>query len=246
MYKFRAIAEEIYNFLKEENVKDALTAIKRNLEREKTNKLRFTKTPLLNSIGEHLGKLLLKEAFKYERLLELWKKGERDERLIVIGALGKIAKKDYDGVKKTMLKMLEDISDWESCDQMALRVVTTLALQNSNEIFSMMEEWIKSDNKWLRRLAVATIPPYIRASKNESQICLAFISRAMDEKDREVKKAIAWALREISKKDMHKVFEFLKSRASSNNKNTRWIVKEGMRKLDKHLQDELKSIMERD
>ncbi len=188
MHKSRAIAEEIYNFLKEENVKDALRAIRINLEREKTDKLRFTKTPLLNSIGEHLGKLLLKEAFKHERLLELWEKGERDERLIVIGALGKIAKKDYDGVKKTMLKMLEDISDWESCDQMALRVVATLALQNSNETFSMMEEWIKSDNKWLRRLAVAVIPPYIRARKNESQTCLALINRVMFEEETDVKK----------------------------------------------------------
>jgi len=39
-------------------------------------------------------------------------------------------------------------------------------------IFPVLSEWIKSDDKWLRRLAVATIPPYIRARKNEAKVCL--------------------------------------------------------------------------
>lgn len=72
-----------------------------------------------------------------------------------------------------------------------------------------MEEWIKSENKWIRRLAIATIPPYIRAKPEESMICLEFLERVMYEEDKDVKKAIGWALREVSKKDPESVFKFL-------------------------------------
>ena len=98
--------------------------------KRETDKLQFTKTPLLNSIGQELGKLLIKEDWKFERLMEMWKEGKRDERLIVISALEKVSKKDYENSKQFVLNVLEDISDWEICDQLALRVIVNLAVQN--------------------------------------------------------------------------------------------------------------------
>jgi 3-methyladenine DNA glycosylase AlkD len=46
---------------------------------------------------------------------------------------------------------------------------------------------------------VATIPPYIKARKMKSVICLEFLDKVMEE-DKDVKKTIGWALREITKK----------------------------------------------
>ena len=66
----------------------------------------------------------------------------------------------------------------------------------------------------------------------------------MREEDKEVKKAIGWALREITKKDGKAVYEFLKKWVESGDKNTRWIIKEGMKKLDKKYQNELKALMD--
>ena len=237
----KEIAKLIYDGLKKGDIKLTLSLISKELEEEKTDKLKFTKTPLLNSIGQELGKLLLEEDWKFERLLKLWKKGKRDEKLIVVSALGKISKKDYENSKQFVLKILDDISDWEICDQLALRVIVNLVVQNQKEIFSLMERWINSENKWLRRLAVATVPPYIRARKIESKICLEFLDKTMREKDRDVKKAISWALREVAKKDPKSVFEFLKMRAKVDDKNTKWIIKDGMKKLSEEEQKELKS-----
>ena len=61
-----------------------------------------------------------------------------------------------------------------------------------------------------RRLAVATILPYIRAKNEETKICLEILNSVMKEKDKDVKKAIGWALREISKKNEEETFNFLK------------------------------------
>lgn len=162
----KAIAKSIYDGLRKRDIESTLSLISEELKEEKTGKLKITKTPLLNSIGQELGKLLIEESWKFERLLELWKRGKRDERLIVISALEKLSKKDYDNSKQFVFEILDDIADWEICDQLALRVIVNLAIQNQKEIFSLMERWINSENKWLRRLAVATIPPYIRAREN--------------------------------------------------------------------------------
>ena len=239
----KEIAKLIYDGLKKGDVELTLSLISKELEKEKTDKLRFTKTPLLNSIGQELGELLIMENWKFEKLLRLWKKGKRDERLIVISALEKISKKNYENSKQFVLKILDDISDWEICDQLALRVIVNLAIQNQKEIFYLTEQWINSENKWLRRLAVAIIPPYIRARKTESNICLEFLNKTMREKDRDVKKAISWALREVTKKDPKSVFKFLQKWAKVDNKNTKWIIKEGMKKLLEKEQKELKSLI---
>ncbi len=235
----KEIARQIYEELKKEN--GTIKAILKEIEKEKTAKLHMTKTPFLNSIGNEFGKLLLREEEKFEMLLKLWKIGKRDERLIVIAALGRISEHDYEWTKKFVLGILEDISDWEICDQLALKVMVNLATKNQEEMFSMMEKWIKAENKWIRRLAIATIPPYIRARPQNAEMCLEFLNDAMQDEDKDVKKAIGWALREISKKDSKAVFEFLMKWAKVE--NMRWIVKEGMKKLPKEEKEKLVALM---
>ncbi len=239
----KEIARIIYKKLKEEGVESAILSITKVLEAEKTEKLQITKTPLLNSIGQELGRLLKKENWKFEKLKKLWKNGKREERLITISALGEIGKKEYEAVKEFVLDIIEDIPDWEICDQLALRVVVNLAKQNKEEMFSIMEKWVLSKNKWIRRLAVATIPPYIRAIPQDSKRSLTLLENVMKEEDKEVKKAVGWALREVTKKDPKSVFGFLKKWVKNNDKNTKWIIKDGMKKLTKENQDILKSLL---
>ena len=78
---------------------------------------------------------------------------------------------------------------------------------------------------------MASIATYIRARPSDAEHCLKIVENLMEEEDRDVRKAVAWALREISKKNPRKVYDFLQKYISSRNKNTRWIVKEGSRKL---------------
>jgi 3-methyladenine DNA glycosylase AlkD len=236
----KSLAKLIYEKLKEYKISQILSLISEKLKKEKTNKLQFTKTSLLTLIGQKLGKLLIEEKEKFEKLKKLWEEGKRDEKLIVISALEKISKNDYENSKQFVLKVYKDISDWEVCDQLALRVVTNLAVHNQEEIFSLMKEWIKSEDKWVRRLAVATIPPFIRAKSTEIKICLEFLDKLMEEKDKDVKKAIGWALREITKKSSEAVFNFLKKWTNTQNKDTIWIIKEGMKKLSSKEQEKLR------
>ncbi len=239
----KEIAGKICEKLKKEGVGGAVGLLEKLLRSEKTEKMRFTKTTLLNAAGKELGKLLSGEEQKFEWLKGIWKNGARDGKLIVISALGYLAKKNYVDVKKFVLSVINDIRDWEICDQMALRVVSVLSLQNKKEMFSLAEKWKKSENKWVRRLAFAMIPPYVRKSPADFAICLELLSGTENEKDRDVKKAIGWALREITKKNPEAVFEFLSNWAKLKNKNANTIIKDGMKKLPEQYRAKLNSEM---
>jgi 3-methyladenine DNA glycosylase AlkD len=205
------------------------------------NALNLTPTPLLISTGKELGKMLIKDEWGFSRLMDLWKKGGRDEKLIVILALRELLKKDYESSKYFVINIVDDIPDWEVCDQLAVRVVASLAVKKRDDMFFLMHNWVKSENKWARRLAAATLTAYIRKRKEDSGICLRLLDEMMREEDKDVKKAIGWALREITKKDPEAVFKFLQKWAKQD-KNARSIIRDGMKELPKERQDEIKSL----
>ena len=176
-------------------------------------------------------------------MMEFWRVGGRDERLIVINALGETGRKNYENSKSFVLSILNDVLDWEVCDQLALRVVVNLAVENKDEMFSLMRGWMRLEKKWVRRLAVATTPPYIRRRVTESKMCLQFLEGVMHERDEDVKKAVGWALREVSKKDPESVSEFLRRWARIEDKNVSVIIRDGMRKSRREEQGEIKSLL---
>ena len=123
----------------------------KSLEGERTGKLNIVRTPILNSIGKELGKLIAKESWKFERLLKLWKlsfesakrleygiTSGREMKHVVINALGEISKRDYENSKRFVLNVLDDLGDWETVDTLALRVVVNLVLCGINHRFYIL------------------------------------------------------------------------------------------------------------
>ena len=251
--EIKSLAVKLHQKLKENDLNGFKEILLSSLEKEKTKKLGIAKTPTLNSIGKELGKLLVKDEWKFERLLDCWKlslkNARRDKygvltgreiRYVVINALGEISKKEYQNTRNFVLNILNDLQDWEMVDTLALRVIVNLAKQNQEEMFYLLKKWTKSNNKWVRRLSAASIPPFIRAKPSEAKICLKIIENLMEDEDLDVKKAVAWALREISKKDPKAVYEFLLNYINTQNKDTKWIIKEGTKKLPKEWAKEIK------
>ena len=61
----------------------------------------------------------------------------------------------------------------------------------------------------------------------------AVFDYAMKEDRPDVKKAVSWILRDITKKNPDEVAKFLTKWAKTNpTKDTQWIIKDGMKKLD--------------
>jgi len=66
----------------------------------------------------------------------------------------------------------------------------------------------------------------------------------MGDNDKDIKKAVSWVLREITKRNPDEVAKFLTRWAKANpGKDARWIIKDGMTKLPEEKQTEILSIL---
>ncbi len=250
------IGFKIYEKLMKEDAKSTFNYTKNLAVLERTEKLKMAKASYLNSIGKQLGKCLSGESKEFERLFELWEfskvneseiefrlKSGREVRRIITIALSVVLNKNYRMVKDFVENVTSTLDDWETVDTLAVFVVSKLAVKNREDTFEMINRWITSENKWVRRLAVATIPPYIRAKKDEIEICLRILDKVMFDKDTDVRKAVSWALREMSKRDPEIVFQFLEKWASTKIREVQWIIRDGMRKLDDDMRRKLNDMM---
>ena len=67
----------------------------------------------------------------------------------------------------------------------------------------------------------------------------------MEDKNKDVKKAVSWILRDITKRNAKEVAEFLIKWAEANpGKDVRWVIKNGMKKLSNDEQKKILGLLE--
>lgn len=66
----------------------------------------------------------------------------------------------------------------------------------------------------------------------------------MEDEERDVKKAVSWILREITKGNPNEVSEFLVKWSKANpSKDARWIIENGMKKLSNDKQSKILGLL---
>ena len=231
------------------------------LQQETTERLGLTRTPVLLRIGKEAGKRWGKKPLlraHASSLVWLWEKASerpqegpmglrsgREIRLILVGMLTTKIKQEKEDLWAFFPNILKTLGDWETCDQLALRVVAPLVGHTPETGWAKLKSWIQSPDVWIRRLAVATLPAYIRAHPEETISCLELLRPVMGDPARVVQKAVGWALREMSKKDPDRVFSYLLPFAASPDPATRSILREGIKKLSPAQQQQILSKIKR-
>ena len=129
-------------------------------------------------------------------------------------------------------RWIDRIDNWESCDQLATGVAgemigRTTAAQKQIWVRDL-GRWTQSPNPWRRRFAVATTTALNQKGRSDCQTCLRICERLICDSDRNVRKAVAWALREACKSDPGAVFAFLES---NRGRMPRTVLRESAAKL---------------
>ncbi len=109
-------------------------------------------------------------------------------------------------------------------------------------ILEMLKEWAKDDNRWIRNTAgFAVHAPVERKILTVQQFgkAMKVLDLLMQDEDLNVKKKVGWTLRVVSKYYPEETYVFLKKWTKVNNKNTKWIIKNGARMLEKGKQEEI-------
>ncbi len=204
-----------------------------------TGKFYGVPLPILRIISAEIGKFIQKGAAKATTLLEtIWNEGSFESRQIAGKSLEKFGPKNPKICLDFISSILPDLDNWANCDNLAMCGVEPIVYQSPELILPLSEKWIKDENKWIRRFGVVSLRGYKRIQITDK--VFEILDLVMEDKDKDIKKAVSWVLREITKKNPDGVAEFLTRWAKANpSKDTKWIIKDGMKKLPKKMQDEV-------
>ena len=208
-----------------------------------TGKFFGVPVPILRVIAAEIGKFIQKEPTEAPSLLEtIWNEGSFEARQIAGKCLEKFAPKNPEICLHFVSSVLPDLDNWSVCDNLAMFGVEPIVYSNPELVLPLSENWIRSKNKWIRRFGVVTLRGYKKVQTTDDVFVI--LDMVMEDKDKDVKKAVSWVLREITKKNPDEVAEFLTRWAKANlNRDARWIIKDGMKKLPKEKQTEILTIL---
>ncbi len=124
---------------------------------------------------------------------------------------------------------LDHIADWELCDQLAMGVAAPLLDRHPQHILEL-QSWTSSESTWRRRFVMACAASLQQRGRSHPIACLELCHPLLNDPKADVRKAVAWALREITDADVAAAISFLRDTKSLCH---RTVLREGSRKLSK-------------
>jgi 3-methyladenine DNA glycosylase AlkD len=145
----------------------------------------------------------------FELAKKLWNSEYHEEKRLAVDILRQYP--DYIDLKTMPVieKMLEQSTGWDHIDEISIHLAGAV-LKKDKKAYAYLKKWSRSDNFWMRRASLISQILLFRQGKGNHKIFLGFAERMLGEKEFFVRKAIGWCIREISKPDPEKAFEFLK------------------------------------
>lgn len=198
---------------------------------------------ILRVISAEIGKFIQKEPTRAQLLLEaIWNEGSFEARQIAGKSLEKFGPKNPKICLDFVSSVLPDLDNWAVCDNLAMFGVEPIVYQSPELVLPLSEKWIKNKNKWIRRFGVVSLRGYKKVETTDK--VFKILDTVMEDNEKDIKKAVSWVLREITKNNPGEVEEFLTRWAKSNpGKDARCIIKDGMKKLSKEKQTEILTIL---
>lgn len=200
--------------------------------------------PILKVIAAEIEKFIKKEPTKAKVLLEtIWNEGYFEARQIAGKCLEKFGPKNPKICLDFVSSVLPDLDNWANCDNLAMCGVEPIVYHNPELVLPLSEKWIKDKNKWIRRFGVVSLRGYKRIQITDK--VFEILDLVMEDKDKDVKKAVSWILREITKKNPDEAAEFLMKWAKANpSKDAKWVIKDGMKKLGYNEQKKILGLLD--
>ena len=184
------------------------------------------------SIGvstEEVRKLAKKIGKSNQLANELWKTGYHEARLLAVLLF------DKKTITLAEVKpLMKDVVSWDLCDHLCKNIIIKI---DGYQV--LIEEWVTSREQYLKRAAFTLMASAVIHEKNISNHTvnryLELISEYSDDEREHVKKAVAWALKEIGKKDFNyneKAILLCNDLKESKNKTEVWIAKTALKELE--------------
>jgi len=163
----------------------------------------------------------------------LWADPVREQRLLAIELLGLIVNSSAEEVGQLMNRWIIELDDLEIAEALALHVGGAWILCDARVRLDRVREWVNSPQKHQRQFGVMSLLPLAKL-RNFGDVALALttLTGAMREDDPEIRKSVARVIRELSVRGPAETSRFLSTWADTIDKNTDWIIRHALDKLD--------------
>jgi 3-methyladenine DNA glycosylase AlkD len=105
-------------------------------------------------------------------------------------------------------ELLRSSGTWALVDWICTKVAA-LVVAGAPGSRRVLERWSRDGDFWLRRAALLSLLPELRAGRGDFALFARFASRMVDEREFFIRKAIGWVLRDVSRKRPELAFAFL-------------------------------------
>lgn len=208
-----------------------------------TGKFYGVPKPKLWIIASQISKFIQKNPEKAEKLIyPLWNEESYEARQIAGKSLEKFGPKHPEICLNFISYALPGLNNWSICDSLGIYAVEPLLFLDPQLVLPLSKTCIKSDELWTRRFGVVILRGY-RKIKITPEV-FALLDKVMVDEEKDVKKAVSWILRMVTKSNGDEVADYLIRWAKNDpNKDTKWIIKDGMKKLPQEKQDEIRDLI---
>jgi 3-methyladenine DNA glycosylase AlkD len=100
----------------------------------------------------------------------------------------------------TLERLIRDARTWAYVDGLAGNIAGAVALRDASS-WKRVDDWAADENFWVRRSALLSLLPGIRAGRPELARFVRYADPMLAEREFFIRKAIGWVLREISRRD---------------------------------------------
>ena len=141
---------------------------------------------------------------KWQLVLDLWKQPHRECHYVACDWTAKWKGKE---LRLTDIEYIKELivnnSWWDSVDALAPNLLNTYFLRYPEMEGKTVEEWLGSDNLWLKRSCL--IFQLKRKQQTDKDRLVLAISKLKQEKEFFIQKAIGWSLRQLARTYPHEV-----------------------------------------
>ena len=144
-----------------------------------------------------------------ELVQALWERPVYELKAVAVALLERRTKDLLTGDFDLIEDLLRRSHTWALVDWLCTKVAAPLVERDPEATATVLEDWSRDEDFWVRRASMLAQLPALRAGGGEFELFARFASRMVGEKEFFIRKAIGWVLRDLSKKRPNLAFDFL-------------------------------------
>jgi len=184
-----------------------------------------TPVPVLRGIGQEIGKRARVDVEGYLPLVRLlWDRYGREGRVVAAVALGPMELAQPQKVVPVIHELAQSCVFWEDCDQLAMKALEPVLRRDPETWLEPLGGWVLEENKWVRRAALTAIGRLPMERGEYTARCVQLLEPALGDPDRDVKRALSFALRVSARGEVEPVKQFIRDHRDATDADSLWVL----------------------